>query len=235
MSQETTYHTVRGGTAEGEYAFGHITWDNELDAVMIRNCRSCNHYIALCATGSSARKEGTICRSKGSFQVKAGDNIGATETTYNQQLADFNAGITSVRPPAPKSDATTAIYMEAVNGDIVIMAPSGKIKFEAEDFIFKATGPTGESGNFNVSANNNIVLDAEQSIDIKCKVTGKMFAEKLLQLEGMSTLNLYGGTIDMADGATSVNGSKGDNPFERQMRQKSGVLRFLGLHAHDCD
>ena len=75
MPQETCHHTVRKGTAEGEYIFGHITADNELDAVMLRNCRSFKHYISLCATGGETRKEGTICRSPGSFIDKAGDNI----------------------------------------------------------------------------------------------------------------------------------------------------------------
>ena len=74
MATQQNYHTIRYGTAEGEIKFGHITQDNQTSAVMLRNGHHPTHYITLDQTGAPHRKHGTICRSPGSFQVRAGDN-----------------------------------------------------------------------------------------------------------------------------------------------------------------
>ena len=60
---------------------------------MLRNGRAPNHYITLDQTGVPHRKHGTICRSPGSFQVRAGDNT-------------------------PKGEP--GVYVEAVSGDLIL-------------------------------------------------------------------------------------------------------------------
>ena len=223
MTQETSYHTVRKGTAEGEYIFNHITADNERDAVVLRNCASFNHYIALCGTGDNFRKEGTICRSLGSFQIKAGDHV------LNPAV-----GVNTTRVQGDASSGIPGVDIQAVNGDIVIKAESGKIRLEAQDVLINCTGWNGSTGNFNVSANNNITLDAKQSIEVESGVLVNIKCPKLVEIRGMSALNLYGGMIDFADGATSILGSKGDNPWERSMRTLSGLISAAHSTGH-CD
>ena len=54
-----------------------------------------------------------------------------------------------------------------------------------------------------------------QVIDVNAKASAKFFSEKSVEIAGTTVTNIYGGFIDMADGATSIKGSK--NPV-------SGVL-----------
>jgi len=186
MSDKKNYHTIRYGTADGEIKFGHITKDNEISGVMLRAGRDVKHYITLDNTGGDNekvfRKHGTICRSPGSFQVKAGDNI------------ERNKNI-------------PGIYLDAVSGDIVIRAVKGKIRMEAIDIEMVTSGEDNTKGNIIMSANEKIIQKA-QTIDISSKTSSKIFSEKTVEVIGNGFLNIYGGLIDAADGATQEIGSQ---------------------------
>ena len=60
---------------DGEIKFGHLHYDDELSSVLLRSGRDKKHYITMDSSGDDTRKNGTICRSPGSFQVKAGDKV----------------------------------------------------------------------------------------------------------------------------------------------------------------
>ena len=85
MGQRKNYHTVRYGTRDGELQFGHIHQDNNEAAVMLRSGHESLHYIHMDHTGDEVRKHSTICRSTGSFQVKAGDNAKVTDNNKNNE------------------------------------------------------------------------------------------------------------------------------------------------------
>ena len=112
MAQRKNYHTVRYGTRDGELQFGHIHQDNNEAAVMLRSGHESLHYIQMDHTGDEVRKHSTICRSTGSFQVKAGDNA---KITKNNESND------------------AGIYMDSISGDIILRASKGKIRIEAQD------------------------------------------------------------------------------------------------------
>ena len=196
MSDKKNYHTIRYGTADGEIKFGHITKDNEISGVMLRAGRDVKHYITLDNTGGDNekvfRKHGTICRSPGSFQVKAGDNI-------------------------ERDKNIPGIFLDAVSGDIVIRAVKGKIRFEAIDIEMVATGEDNTKGNISLSANEKIIQKA-QTIDVSSKTSTKIFSDKTVELIGNGFLNFYGGLIDAADGATQVNGSQTESSNEDRAR-----------------
>ena len=65
-----------------------------------------------------------------------------------------------------------------------------------------------------------------QVIDVNVIGSPKFFSEKSVEIAGTTVTNIYGGFIDMADGATSIKGSK--NPV-------SGVLgtKILGNQKQD--
>jgi hypothetical protein len=180
MSEKKNYHTVRYGTAEGEIQFGHIHADNVRSGVMLRSGHSMKHYITMDGDGKDHRKFGTICRSPGSFQVKAGDGV---------------------------PDEQPGIYMDAVNGDIVIRAASGRIRLEALDISLKATDSDNKRGNITIDAQDKVIVTG-QNIAIESTVASKFFSENKVELVGNGILNLYGGFLDLADGATSIKGSK---------------------------
>jgi hypothetical protein len=196
MADKINYDSYRLGTKDGELQFGSITAGNEIDSILIRNTMNYRHYIEMCRTGDGERKDGTILRSPGSCQIRAGDNAGKS---------------------AP------GVYIEAVSGDLVLRAPSGKVRIEGVDIELTANGYNGQTGNVNISANEKIILDAGQMVDIKAKVNVKITSEKTVDVIGKSVLNIFGGMIDAADGAaiskTSL-GSKG-GPSDNELRMKA--------------
>ena len=181
MAKEKCTHTIRYGTAEGELQFGHITMDNVLSGCLLRSGSSLNHYISLDSSGEEHRKHGTICRSPGSFQVEAGDNV---------------------------TGATPGVYIEAVSGDLVLKAPSGRVKIEGVNIQLVATGSDGNNGNVEITANEKVIVKS-QIIDLSSKASTKIFSEKTVDVIGRAIIDIYGGFIDMADGATSVKRSLG--------------------------
>jgi hypothetical protein len=46
-----------------------------------------------------------------------------------------------------------------------------------------------------------------QTIDVSSKVSTRLFSEKTVELIGNAILNMYGGFVDIADGATAIKGS----------------------------
>ena len=188
MAAEKCTHTIRYGTAEGELQFGHICMDNVLSAVLLRSGSSLNHYISMDSTGDDHRKHGTICRSPGSFQVKAGDNV---------------------------EDDVPGVYIEAKSGDLVLRAPSGRVRIEGINIDIIASGPDGQNGVVNINGNEKVIVKS-QTIDVSSKVSTKIFSEKTVDMIGRAILNMYGGLVDVADGATSVKPSLGTSINEVQ-------------------
>lgn len=183
MSDKINKYQKRKGTKDGEIKFGHITSDNEINAVHIRNYVNYKHYISLCRTGDEFRKNGTICRSTGAFQVKAGD------------------AITGKNIPG--------IYMEAVSGDIVIKSASGKVRIEGIDVEITASGSDGTKGNINISANEKVIVYGGQSVSIQGVNSTRIFSDKTCEVIGKSVLNIYGGLIDAVDSSSVANTSLG--------------------------
>ena len=187
MSQRKNYHTVRYGTRDGEIQFGHIHKDNNESAVMLRSGHDFLHYISMDSTGAEgARKNSTICRSSGPFKVEAGDECKiSTDNQENQ----------------------AGIEMDAVSGDIILRAPQGKIRIEAQDIELVANGYNGRTGYIALDSNEKLILKSK-SVDIRATQTAKFFCENKLDIIGNAIMNIYGGLVDMADGATSILGSK---------------------------
>ena len=191
MAKLENYHTVRYGTSDGEIKFGHITADNVQSSVLLRSGRYSNHYITLDSSGDKHRKGGTICRSPGAFQVRAGDNVEKDKI---------------------------GVYVEAVSGDLVLRAPSGRVRIEGVNVDITASGADGKNGNITMSANEKIIGDA-QIIKMSSKVSTTIFSEKTCEVIGNGILNCYGGMFECVDGATKLNGAKGgSSDFENQRR-----------------
>ena len=185
MSQNKNYHTIRYGTAEGEIKFGHVHTDNVNSAVMLRSGHTFQHYMTMDGPGGQDfRTHSTTFRGPGSFQVKHGEGV---------------------------PDEQPGIYLDAVNGDIVIRAANGRIRMEALDVDIRATGG-GERGNIVLDANDKVIMNA-QTIACNAKVAARFFSEKTVEVVGNNVLNMYGGFVDIADGSsTALLGKGSKNP-----------------------
>ena len=181
MSQTKDYHVIRYGNMHGEEKFGHIWPDNNQSAALLRSGKNEKHYISLEQSGESHRKHGTICRSPGAFQIKAGDNC-------------------------TKKDEP-GIFIDAVSGNLVLNALNGNVEIRGRNVLIQTTGAGNKSGSILLYANEKIIGKA-QTIDLNSKISTKIFSEKTVDVIGKAVLNIYGGMVDCADGATEVIGSQ---------------------------
>ena len=70
-----------------------------------------------------------------------------------------------------------------------------------------ANGYNGRTGYIALDSNEKIIVKSK-SVDIRATQTAKFFCENKLDIIGNAIMNINGGLVDMADGATSVLGSK---------------------------
>lgn len=179
--QKKNLYTIRYGNSDGEIKFGHVTNENQISACMLRSGFFHNHYISMDGTGERHRAGGTMCRSPGSFQVKAGDNCGPEDQT---------------------------IVMSAKNGDILISAPHGKIILDAQNILIRAQGQGGDTGSgfIDIEANEKVnVRGKGDGVNIEGNSSVRVFSDHTVDMIGQTAMNIYGGFVDMADGnATSL-------------------------------
>ena len=175
MSAKIDYETYRLGTKDGEIKFGHLSADQQIYSVYLNNyMNDSHHYIAMVQTGETDwQRDSTLCRSAGSFSVIAGDRA---------------------------KDGTLSIDLTANSGDIVLSAPNGRIKLCAKDIELVSSGDSGENGNIRLKANEKIMLDAGQIIDIHAKVSIKIVSDKDVETIARGILNLIGNFVNMTDG-----------------------------------
>ena len=190
MAKKENFHPYYIGTEHGRLSFGHVRDSNEISACMLQSGPDGGrHYIVMEETGSA--EEGTKGSTKsfcpGTFTVKSGKDI--------------------VNYPDGKDEPRNipAIWYEAENGDIIIKAPRGRIKLEAESIELTAQGIDGRTGNILLDADDKIALNA-QIVDVKSRVSTKIFSESTVDMIGKGIMNIYGGLTDFADRSTK--GSK---------------------------
>ena len=190
MAKKENFHPYYIGTEHGRLSFGHVRDSNEISACMLQSGPDGGrHYIVMEETGSA--EEGTKGSTKsycpGTFTVKSGKDI--------------------VNYPEGKDEPRNipAIWYEAENGDIIIKAPRGRIKLEAESIELTAKGFDGRTGNILMDADDKIALNS-QIIDVKSRGSTKIFSESTIDIIGKGILNIYGGLCDFADRTTK--GSK---------------------------
>jgi hypothetical protein len=190
MAELTNFHTIRYGQADGELKFGHIHQDNNMSSVMLRSGSEDLHYISLEATGEDHRKHGTICRSTGSFQIKAGDNVGKGKP---------------------------GVYIDAVSGDLVLRAPSGRVRIEGINIDLIASGSDGKNGVIRLESNEKVLVKTK-IFDANASVSAKIFSDGTVDVIGKTICDIYGGLVDIADGFTELKGSKGGSTNEEKNR-----------------
>ena len=192
MTKKESFHPYFVGTEHGRLSFGTIRKNNEISACMLQSGPDGGrHYITMDSTGNKedGMKGSTKSFSPGTLTVKTGKDI----VNYEKDSKEPNN--------------IPAIWCEAENGDIIIKAPHGKIRLEAEDVIINANGFDGKSGNIVLDSNDKITLKS-QVIDINASVSTKIFSDKTVEVIGKGLMNIYGGLVDFADRTTKGKPSK---------------------------
>ncbi len=140
-----------------------------------------SHYMQMDSTGDdpkNKRKGGTTFVGGGPFRVKHGKEI---------------------------PDGMQAIFVKAENGDMTIECSNGTLNIIARNINLTATG-SGKDGAVQVSSRVT-TIDGE-TVDISSIASTKIHSEGNTEINGMSAVNLFGGGVEISDGAVKTKGSK---------------------------
>ena len=188
MAEKKNYNTIRYGNNDGEIKFGHIHDDEEVSAFIVRSGYNSKHYMTMDATGDGpqGRKNGTINRAPGSYAIKAGDDV---------------------------QDSVPAIWVEAVNGDIVLSATRGRIRMQAKNIELLAEGGDNENGHITLESNEKVSVKSN-NIELNADSVLNLYSSAKVELIADGTLNMFGSLIETVEGCSLISPSKSLGPLE---------------------
>ena len=224
MAKKENFHPYYIGTEHGRLSFGEVRVSNEISACMLQSGPDGGrHYITMEETGDAkiGTKGSTKVYCPGTFTVRSGKDIEnyPKKDPRVDAISDVGRAIAgevgervfgAVEELIDKDEKPRnipAMWYEAENGDIIIKAPRGRIKLEAESIELTAKGFDGRTGNILLDADDKIALNA-QIVDVKSRVSTKIFSESTVDMIGKGIMNVYGGLVDFADRTTKGKPSK---------------------------
>ena len=191
-------------TADGQILLGEVNEDNVTSGITLRVGKTTSpvpHYIQMDKDGDALTKgrKGTICRSPGAFQVKAGDMCG---------------------------DGIPGVYIDSGSGDLVLRS-DGRVRIIAENIDLIAKGADDKNGNVQINANSKVIVTAEDDAHINAGNLAKIFSEKTTEVIGNSILNLYGSSIEQLDASAGFKGATGYIPIPWTPREFEQAIADL--------
>ena len=193
-------------TADGQILLGEVNEDNVTSGITLRVGKTTSpvpHYIQMDKDGDALTKgrKGTICRSPGAFQVKAGDMCG---------------------------DGIPGVYIDSGNGDLILRS-DGRVRIVAENIVLIASGADEANGIVQINANSKVLIGSDD-VHIDSGNLTKIFSDKTTEVIGNSILNLFGSSIEQLDATAGFKGSTGFLPAPwtpREMREAINSLRRI--------
>ena len=193
-------------TADGQILLGEVNEDNVTSGITLRVGKTTSpvpHYIQMDKDGDALTKgrKGTICRSPGAFQVKAGDMCG---------------------------DGIPGVYIDSGNGDLILRS-DGRVRILAENIDLIASGADEANGIVQINANSKVLIGSDD-VHIDSGNLTKIFSDKTTEVIGNSILNLFGSSIEQLDPTAGFKGSTGFLPAPwtpREMREAINSLRRI--------
>ena len=174
----TNYTGQRLGNDHGNIKFGHIHKDaGSTSGVLIETTDSL-HHITLDKVGE--RKGHTISVSPGDTVIEAGEKNTVDQTT---------------------------IFINAINGDICLIASNGKIRMQADDIDLIANGVGGNKGNIVMRAVENIKTDSKKLL-MNATNFYRIATPGYAEIAGNSGMSLYSSIIRGVTDACALKDSK---------------------------
>ena len=116
-----------------------------------------------------------------------------------------------------------AYNLLAQNGDVNIAAPHGTIRLSAQNIELIATGSDGRNGIIKLNSNEKVRIESPD-IEVTSSVSTKIVSSNQVNVIGEGIMNVYGGLMDFADGATSLLGSKSADKLAAKTGKLSSLL-----------
>lgn len=177
-TSKKSYTTVRYGNDHGSVSFGHLHKQADVVSDILLQASDGRHSICLDKDGP--RKGWTTSISPGNFQVQCGSD--------NEQDRD-------------------TLFLNAINGNIVIKADNGKIRLEGDDVEIIARGSDGTQGNVQINASENISLEAKK-VFLTAKSLYKLVSSGKAEITANSNMKIYSSLIRGVTDAVSTKDSK---------------------------
>ena len=166
MSEKTNYWTKKISAQDACIIFGGISPEKDVRSSFQVKALDGRHFLSLDQDGQ--RKGWTTLVSPGTTQIKSG--------------LDLKAG-------------QNAIFVEAENGDIIIKATDGNIRFEGDKIDFVARQE------FNVDSHGKIDINA-QNINIDARARMRVRANQFLSVDAPCGIEILSGIIKGVSCAT---------------------------------
>ena len=166
MSEKTNYWTKKISAQDACIIFGGISPEKDVRSSFQVKALDGRHFLSLDQDGQ--RKGWTTLVSPGTTQIKSG--------------LDLKAG-------------QNAIFVEAENGDIIVKATDGNIRFEGDKIEFVARQE------FNVEAHDKIDINS-QNINIDARARMRVRANQFLSVDAPCGIEILSGIIKGVSCAT---------------------------------
>ena len=173
------YTASRYGNDHGSISFGHLHKNGDVTSDVLLQASDGRHHITLEKDGDK-RKGSTIVAAPGNFALRCGDD---------------------------KSEAEDTCWINAVNGNIQLVATKGKIILQAEDVIIKAVGEGGSKGNISLTATETIKVDAKK-VSIDAKSLYRLATPGSAEIVANTCMQIYSSMIRGVTDAVAVRDSK---------------------------
>ena len=183
----SNYTAQRIGNDHGNVKLGHVHKDAGTTSGVLLETTDALHHLTLEKAGE--RKGHTISVSPGDTVIEAGDKNTVDQTT---------------------------IFINAVNGDICLIASNGKIRMQADDIEMIANGGGGNKGNIVMRAVENIKTDSKKFL-VNATNFYKIVTPGYAEICANSGMILYASLIRGVTDAVAVKDSKvGGQKIQRE-------------------
>ena len=183
------YTSTRTGTDGGGYGTNHIHKKADVTAGVILDTPDGRHQLYLDIDGK--RKGWTTSTSPGNFQVKCGmDN----------------------------DEAVNSMMLEAMNGDISIIAHNGKIRLQATDIELVAIGGADKGkGNITCTASETFTVHETPKILLQSSSLTKITSGGIMWIASNSCMKIYSSIIrGVTDAVTNKDSKVGGQRFAKE-------------------
>ena len=186
------YTATRQGNDHGSISFGHVASDGAVTSDVQIQASDGRHSIILDKDGP--RKGCTQITAPGRISIQSGED---------------------------RKEAEDTLFINALNGNIDIIASNGKIRLQGTDIELIAVGEGGSKGNIRLKASENIELDADNKILINSKAMYKLATPGTAEIVANSAMTIYSAVIRGVTDAVANRDSKcGGKKFRDQQQPK---------------
>ena len=185
------YTGTRFGNDHGSISFGHVASDGAVTSDVQIQASDGRHSIILDKDGP--RKGCTQITAPGRISIQSGED---------------------------KKEAEDTLFINALNGNIDIIASNGKLRLQGTDIELIAVGEGGSKGNIRLKASENIELDADNKILIGAKAMYKLVTPGTAEIVANSAMTIYSAVIrGVSDGVANRDSKVGGKDFQRKQNQ----------------